>query len=172
MGAPRSTAAALVTRAARKRPRPRGRLGGPLGLACCLAIFGASVAGGTSTHGAAHVRAYYWHGIRPDCAHPGYKPRVIYVACADGGIQLRHIHWKHWNSRAATGKARARVNDCTPSCADGHFHRYRATVRLSGRHFCSDSGRYEYTHFYMRYMGRKPAGSRHLREHPGCSSHL
>jgi hypothetical protein len=42
-----------------------------------------------------------------------------------GGLQ-----WLSWGGVAAQARGYAWLNDCRPSCANGHFHRHRAIIRV------------------------------------------
>jgi hypothetical protein len=61
---------------------------------------------------------------------PVERPRIIVVTCADFGEQVKAIKWISWGATMATGIATVSANDCTPDCADGHFHPYSAEVVL------------------------------------------
>ena len=54
------------------------------------------------------------------------------VACGDANSPLANLVWSTWSPDGAKATGTAMVNDCTPDCADGHFHSYPATVTLSG----------------------------------------
>ncbi len=57
------------------------------------------------------------------------QPGQIVLACADGGAYLSGLHWTSWQS-VARGSGLWRINDCTPYCARGTFHRFPAIVTL------------------------------------------
>jgi hypothetical protein len=52
--------------------------------------------------------------------------------CGDGAAGLTGLHWTSWTSHLASGYGTYFVNDCTPTCAGGHFHGYPALVVLWG----------------------------------------
>jgi hypothetical protein len=55
----------------------------------------------------------------------------------DGSLFVARMRWTVWDDRYAAGVGIAHVNDCRPDCADGHYARYRVTVRLAHpRTFC------------------------------------
>lgn len=58
-------------------------------------------------------------------------PATYLLACADGGVFLDALHWSAWNSPTATASGSLWENDCTPNCADGHYHSYPASVTVS-----------------------------------------
>ena len=59
-----------------------------------------------------------------------YKPRRLNPS-VDGSLYVRGMRWTVWDDRQAAGDGIAHVNDCSPDCADGHYTRYRVTVRLA-----------------------------------------
>lgn len=52
--------------------------------------------------------------------------------CGDGSVGLTALHWTSWNAHLASGYGTYYLNDCTPTCAGGHFHTYPALVTLWG----------------------------------------
>src|SRR2546429_248128 len=77
----------------------------------------------------------------------------IQLACGDGSFYLEHMSWRNWNRAVAHGSGYAEANDCEPTCADGHVHRYRVAVNLDGRHRCPD-GRLYYSHLVIHNVSR------------------
>lgn len=59
-----------------------------------------------------------------------YKPRRLNPS-VDGSLYVRGMQWTVWDDRQAAGDGIAHVNDCIPDCADGHYTKYRVTVRLA-----------------------------------------
>ena len=59
-----------------------------------------------------------------------YKPRRLNPS-VDGSLYVQRMQWSVWDDRHAAGEGIAHVNDCSPDCADGHYARYRVTVRLA-----------------------------------------
>ena len=82
------------------------------------------------------------------------RPASIVVACGDGNFYLDRLVWSAWGT-VARGAGIAHQNDCTPYCAAGHFHAYRATVRLDRAKMCA--GRPELTRIAWTFVGAKPA---------------
>jgi len=113
----------------------------------------------------ASARTWY-----PDCAfNAHYKPRSIVVFCADAGMEIRRIHWYHWAGQKARGRSsRAYANDCLPSCAAGHFHRYRVRILLRRVRFCSRTGVDEFTRMRITFRGRKWSGPRRFTQPLAC----
>ena len=54
-----------------------------------------------------------------DCELPEYKPNVITLTCADGGLYVDEITWTTWSKTGATGTGIFYENLCEPSCAEG-----------------------------------------------------
>ena len=91
------------------------------------------------------------------CAHqPQVRPHEIVIACADANFYVDHLVWTRWNARGAVATGIAHENDCTPYCAAGHFHSYRATVALSRLVSCV-KGRREFARIAWRFTASKPA---------------
>jgi hypothetical protein len=59
------------------------------------------------------------------------QPRQLYLS-ADGSRYVDHLAWAGWGQPQATATGTLKVNDCTPSCAQGTFSPYPATVTLTG----------------------------------------
>jgi hypothetical protein len=95
----------------------------------CLALAGpaAAAARAADVHGAAAP------AIAPDClGGPTVRPAEVVLACADDGLGVRAIVWLGWGRPVAAGVGIGYANDCSPSCAAGHVHTYRAVLLLSG----------------------------------------
>lgn len=58
-----------------------------------------------------------------NCVTPSVEPSEIVLACGDGNALLEGLHWTSWTAGSATAVGTFVYNDCTPNCADGHFHR-------------------------------------------------
>ena len=61
---------------------------------------------------------------------PQARPATMMLACADGNASLTGLRWSSWRGTAQAAGT-FRVNDCTPSCAAGSFHRFPAQVTLT-----------------------------------------
>jgi hypothetical protein len=91
-----------------------------------------------------------------DClGKPTVEPREVVLACADAGLGVRGIRWLGWGQPVAAGVGTAFANDCTPSCAAGHFHTYRAVLLLSGSQRCH--GRLAYRTATIATVGTPPS---------------
>jgi hypothetical protein len=60
------------------------------------------------------------------------RPSSYVLACADDGMGLVHMQWTSWTAHLASGYGTFYENDCTPSCASGHFHYYSVIVTAWG----------------------------------------
>src|SRR4051794_14435381 len=118
----------------------------------------------TTVDYAIHDNVYF----AADCSTPRYRPTRIIIACGDGNLQLKRIRWRRWSDSGALGSATAWVNDCKPYCAVGHFHNYAATVSLSHRTYCSNTGRYQFVDVRYGFPNGRPAGLRGEKFRYGC----
>jgi hypothetical protein len=82
----------------------------------------------------------------------------IVVACADFGIFLNGLHWQFWHAHAARGHGFLVVNDCKPSCAAGHFHRYPARFLLTRAR--ADHHHVVFHHVSTHFAGKRPPHAR------------
>jgi hypothetical protein len=91
------------------------------------------------------------------------RPRLI-IYSGDGagflagrGSSARHpgeLHWKLWGRTEARGWGADWLDNCSPNCAGGTYHAYRATVHLYrprqlGRHLV-------FTRLTMVFTGARP----------------
>ena len=120
-------------------------------IALTLAVVAFAVA--ASTTGAATQTK-----VPRDCVHEAVKPHRIIVTCADANFFLSGLRWSHWGRKTATGNGTANINDCKPFCAQGHFHKYRVTVRLSSAHFCTGAGQTQFRRMRLTFTRRVPTG--------------
>jgi hypothetical protein len=58
------------------------------------------------------------------------QPKQIYLS-ADGSRYVDGLTWTGWGQPQASATGSLKVNDCTPSCAQGTFSPYPATVTLT-----------------------------------------
>ena len=95
------------------------------------------------------------HSAVPNClGKPVAAPSQVVLACADAGLGMRAIHWLGWGGALAAGVGTAYANDCTPTCAAGHFHDYRGVLLLSGSQNCD--GRLAYRTATVAIVGEPP----------------
>jgi hypothetical protein len=93
--------------------------------------------------------------VVPNCVgKPTVRPTEVVLACADAGLGVRAIHWLGWGQKSAAGLGTAFANDCTPDCAAGRFHSYRAVLILSGTQRCQ--GRVAYRTATVAVVGEPP----------------
>jgi hypothetical protein len=85
------------------------------------------------------------------------RPKKVIVACGDANFYFTNLAWSSWNAKHAIGNGIANVNDCTPTCAAGHFHTYRATLTLTRPRSCSNGLR-EFTRMAWLLHASPPAG--------------
>jgi hypothetical protein len=83
------------------------------------------------------------------------RPASILVACGDGNFFLTGLKWSNWTTTSATALGTGHQNDCTPSCAAGHFHLYHVRVRLDRPETCTKERRL-FTRFSYHFVARKP----------------
>lgn len=66
-----------------------------------------------------------------NCGELSVKPTGIVLSCADANTALEKLTWKSWGASKARATGTFSENDCSPTCAAGMFHRYKAVVTLS-----------------------------------------
>jgi hypothetical protein len=114
------------------------------------------------------IRKLYFPG---HCDEGEYRPRTVVVACGDANLRLANTLWRNWNKPVATGRAVARANTCTPSCAAGRFVSYGVRLRAYRIRRCADTtGKYQYTRLRITFVRRKPAGPRRFVQPFNCSA--
>jgi hypothetical protein len=84
------------------------------------------------------------------CGFSEYKPKRIFLACADGGEGVHSIKWTLWKSKKAEGKGTYYINNCVPSCVDGKY--LEKPVRLFASRRKIVRGRYQFTRFVVHSM--------------------
>ncbi len=95
------------------------------------------------------------------CEHYRVAPRhYIVIACGDGNLYLNGLQWRYWHQYDARGHGYLVANDCDPSCAEGHFHRYPARFHLTRAR--ADHGHFVFHHVRVRFTGNRPAHPRYL----------
>jgi len=71
-----------------------------------------------------------------NCSRLESEPASLVISCADGNYALVGLRWRTWGSATATATGTARVNDCQPDCAGGHFHDYAIMATASALTRC------------------------------------
>jgi len=80
----------------------------------------------------------------PDCTGKlVVKPATVVLACADGNFGIRALRWIGWGEAAAAATGTAWANDCTPNCASGHDHSYKAVIVVDGAQRCGTTTAYK-----------------------------
>lgn len=122
---------------------------------------GLTASAGAATRGAASPAAVDAASaptyVVADCFQLQVRPTSYVFTCADGGVGLEGLHWTTWSPRLASGYGTYYANDCTPNCADGHFHTYPALVVLWGSGAVKGhSADRRYTEFTLIFTGKRP----------------
>ena len=89
-----------------------------------------------------------------NCSRLQSKPASLVITCADGNYALVGLRWRTWGSATATATGTARVNDCTPDCAGGHFHNYTITATTGALTKCGATP--EYGQLTIAYLASRP----------------
>jgi hypothetical protein len=102
-----------------------------------------------------------------DCAsHARIQPKQIVLACADGNDLLSKMSWSHWGEQAL-GTGNDVINDCTPTCVGGTFHRFPViTVLWRAEPRAHHPGQRDFTRATIIYTGKVPAGLHRTRTVP------
>jgi hypothetical protein len=93
--------------------------------------------------------------VTVDCAHTSIaiRPHEIGVSC-DRTFKFYGIHWKRWGRPMAIGVGHARLQGCTPACANGEVTRPRAKLRLT--HVMTVAGIWMYARLTYSLIGPLP----------------
>ncbi len=75
-----------------------------------------------------------------DCETAEFKPEILMIMCADGGIYVEKIQWDSWSQEGATGRGIFSENLCDPNCAEGE--RVTAPVNLTLSNLIEQNGKY------------------------------
>jgi hypothetical protein len=96
--------------------------------------------------------------LTSDCRKPHRKPSYLDM-CGDGSFNVKRLRWRRWDRDVAKGYGTAEINDCEPSCAEGHFHDYRIIVRAKKPRYCNESDQYEYSRLRFEFPRERPDGA-------------
>ncbi len=93
-----------------------------------------------------------------DCSKPRIKPSRIVFTCADAGLYYTADKWSYFNQREAGGVGKVHANDCTPDCADGTYHKYKARIWLykPRRQSCAGRRVLIFQRAEVRFLRSKP----------------
>jgi hypothetical protein len=88
---------------------------------------------------------------------PLVRPKTFILTCADGYDYVDNLAWTSWTPGLASATGTLVVNDCTPTCVAGHFHRYPVQVVL-WRTIRVRNATFEhcYSRMILLYPGRRP----------------
>jgi hypothetical protein len=140
-----------------------------IGLTIGLAAQGGGAS--ASTRGAATGSASSAHAAATALAASATGPKFVLLGCnnnaevapsdisncGDGAAGLTGLHWTSWTSHLASGYGTYFLNDCTPTCAGGHFHTYPALVALWGSAAVkSHPSERKYTQMTLIFTGTRP----------------
>jgi len=66
-----------------------------------------------------------------NCGEISAKPTGLVLSCADANTALEMLKWSAWGKSTAKATGIFADNDCSPTCVEGTFNRYKANVTLS-----------------------------------------
>lgn len=100
-------------------------------LTLCGLAATAAVAGTASASPAATTTAASKVPVLINCLrHGDVRPGSYVFTCADANSYLTGLHWPNWTGRDAFATGTDAFNDCTPSCVQGHLHKFPALIVL------------------------------------------
>lgn len=93
-----------------------------------------------------------------NCAgHGTVRPAVYDIGCMPSSEYVAGLTWTSWRS-VAFGSGTLKVNDCTPTCAQGKYVRYPIlTVLWRGEAWPHHPGRDYFTRLTWIFTGKRPA---------------
>jgi hypothetical protein len=127
-------------------------------VAAALAVTGL-ILGGSAQAAPARSAASPSQTVVFDCPgqHALVRPKSFILTCADGYAYFGKLAWTSWRPGLASAKGTLVLNDCTPNCVAGHFHRYPAIVVLWGsRAVPGHPGEHCYTKLTEILTGQRP----------------
>jgi hypothetical protein len=74
-----------------------------------------------------------------------------------------HLDWTRYTHRVGTARGLVWLNDCEPDCADGTFHSYKVTVRVSS----PSHGRFRLLRLTFVFHGKHVTDTRRIHHYPG-----
>ncbi len=90
------------------------------------------------------------------CLSPEFKPKDVLLACGDGTASFSVARWSRWTRQSAKAVGTAVIDDCEPSCVDGHDHSYLAALILDRPRACH--GRRRFTRLRLVFATRPARG--------------
>jgi hypothetical protein len=108
--------------------------------------------------------------VLADCqGKPQVRPTAVIFACGDGNFSAKGLAWSGWGKSTTSATGVAESNDCTPNCAQGHFHSYHIRVIVSGRSKCP-SGRPAYSSVTFAWPDKNNPGGKPYSMSYQCTS--
>lgn len=103
--------------------------------------------------------------VRPvyiDCnKSASIRPKTLIWACGDGSETLGSLKWSQWRVGHATARGNDWLNDCTPDCVHGTWHKYPVRLDLTGaRRVAGYPGERSYKRYTMTYTGQSPTANK------------
>lgn len=98
------------------------------------------------------------HVVLVNCAgHGKVRPAVYDIGCMPSSEYLAGLTWASWRS-VAFGSGTLKVNDCTPTCAQGSYVSYPILTALwRARAWPKHPGRDRFTRLTWIFTGKRPA---------------
>lgn len=91
------------------------------------------------------------------CSYGIRRPKLVILACGDGGAWLGALRWRRWGGSVAVGSGVYGHKLCEPDCASGGVQEVPATIRFYRRRACPDR-----THLYYHSVTViEASGARH-----------
>jgi len=118
----------LKLQAGRSAPRPPHRV---LAAAVTMLAVAGIVACSTS-HSAQAARVTVCVTPVVTCTDEMQTEPATITTSADGAVYIKALTWSNWGSATAVGSGTLERDNCQPSCAQGTYSPYPATVTLSG----------------------------------------
>ena len=111
------------------------------------------------------------HTLIPDCGDgASYKPKSVIIACGDGAFRIVKLKWSTWKQSGAAGHGTAKVNTCTPNCAQGKFKSYPVKLTADKPGACP-SGKRAFERLTYTFTDTKPKGVKRTEHVPRpCSA--
>jgi N-acetylmuramoyl-L-alanine amidase len=103
----------------------------------------------------AHHKTYFAQGA--DGSDLAYRAKVLQIS-GDGAILIKPAKWASWTSKVAKGHGTLRVDNCSPSCAQGHYSRSKVQITLyRARKKC---GKWFFTRLTLVHTAKHYSGKR------------
>ncbi len=131
------------------------------------AIFSASSTANPGPQGGAGASPVYV--AAEGCRGHRYKPRKAILACADANLYVTGLRYSSYGSREAKGTGVFHLNDCTPDCAGGRFHKHGGSIRFFDVVACADGRRY-FARARYSFRGRGGKGTADIEPFMRCKS--